>query len=137
LTEAWFNYSDLAEQLGATAEAVRQKAIRGGWRRQRGNDGRALVLIGMDAEKAANVGKRRPSEHPSDARLVASLQDHVATLQAELAKAEALAEQRQDEAETARKRVDDLVTDLLALSQALAERVRLAERPWWRRWGGQ
>jgi hypothetical protein len=139
LTESWLNYSNIAERLGTTAEAVRQKAIRGRWRRQRGNDGRALVLIDLDAEKAANAGKgpsKHPFEQPSDARLVEALQDHVATLQAELAQAEALAEQRQGEAEAARKRVDDLVIELLALSQALAERVRLDGRPWWRRWGG-
>jgi hypothetical protein len=64
------------------------------------------------------------------------LQGHVTTLQVELAKAEALAEQRCSEADAARKRVDDLVTELLALSQALAERVRLDGRPWWRRWRG-
>jgi hypothetical protein len=51
------------------------------------------------------------------------------TLHADLDKAEALAAQRKAETEAARKRVDELVTELLALSQALAERARLAERP--------
>jgi hypothetical protein len=73
MAETWLKYSDLAEALGITPEAVdleverachaprkrpderlavrpderrtaRQKAIRGRWRRQRGNDGKALVL---------------------------------------------------------------------------------------------
>jgi hypothetical protein len=124
LTESWLNYSDLASAVGTTAEAIRQKAIRGRWRRQRGNDGRALVLID---EKAAIADKRPFFE---------ALQAHVATLHADLDKAEALAAQRQAETEAARKRVDELVTELFALSQALAERARLAERPWWRRWRG-
>jgi hypothetical protein len=127
LTQAWLNYSDLAAALGTTAEAVRQRAIRCRWRRQQANDGRALVLIDVGAEKAANAGKQPFFE---------ALQVHVATLHAELDKAEALAAQRQAETEAARKRVDELVTELFALSQALAERARLAERPWWRRWRG-
>ena len=53
MAETWLKYSDLAEALGITPEAARQKAIRGRWRRQRGNDGKARA-----ARAAALAGKR-------------------------------------------------------------------------------
>jgi len=40
---AWLTYREAAERLGSTAEAIRYRAMRGRWPRQRGNDGRARV----------------------------------------------------------------------------------------------
>jgi excisionase family DNA binding protein len=40
----WLTYSEAAERLGVSAEAVRQMAIRGHLRRTKG-DGKALVLL--------------------------------------------------------------------------------------------
>jgi hypothetical protein len=41
----WLTYAEAAEQLGSTAEAIRYRAMRGRWPRQRGNDGRARVQL--------------------------------------------------------------------------------------------
>jgi hypothetical protein len=49
MAEAWLSYADIAKALGTSPEAPRQKAILGRWRRQRGNDGRALVLVDLEA----------------------------------------------------------------------------------------
>jgi hypothetical protein len=41
----WLTYAQAAERLGLSAEAIRHRARRSGWRTQPGNDGRTLVLI--------------------------------------------------------------------------------------------
>ena len=105
--ETWLSHADIAKALGTSPEAARQKAIRGRWRRQRGNDGRALVLVDLEAEQA----RTRPDAHtkrPHDTRTVAALEAHIATLQADIAKADALAEQRHGELEAARARLDGM-----------------------------
>jgi predicted ArsR family transcriptional regulator len=45
MTDTWMTYADLADRLGVSAEAARQRAVRGRWRRQTGNDGKTLVLV--------------------------------------------------------------------------------------------
>jgi hypothetical protein len=52
MAEAWLSYADIAKALGTSPEAARQKAIR--------NDGRALVLVDLEAEQARS--------RPDDAR---------------------------------------------------------------------
>ena len=148
MTEIWLTYSGLAKALGTTPEAARQKAIRGRWRRQRGNDGKALVLVDLEAEKASHAPRKRPEEHPSgrpdERRAIEALESHIATLKGDIAKSEALAEQRRGEVEVAQKRLDDVVAELVALSNLIAEqstevvnaRAELATYrswPWWKR----
>jgi hypothetical protein len=81
MAETWLKYSDLANALGITPEAARQKAIRGRWRRQRGNDGKALVLVDLDAEQASHVPRKRPDEHlagrPDERRTIEALESHM------------------------------------------------------------
>ena len=45
MAERWLTYQQAAEALGMTAEAVRHRARRLGWRTQPGNEGRTLVLL--------------------------------------------------------------------------------------------
>ena len=97
MAEAWLNYADIAKALGTSPEAARQKAIRGRWRRQRGNDGRALVLVDLGAEQARTRPDDARTKRPDDARTVAALDAHIATLLGDIAKADALAEQRHGE----------------------------------------
>jgi hypothetical protein len=150
MAETWMKYSDLAEALGISPEAARQKAIRGRWRRQRGNDGKALVLVDLEAERASHVSRKRPDEHPAgrpdERRTIEALESHIATLKSDIVKCEALADQRCGDVEDERKRRDDVVAELVALSKLLAEqsaaldnaRAELAAyrmSPWWRRLG--
>ena len=147
MVESWLTYADLAKALGITPEAARQKAIRGRWRRQRGNDGKALVLVDVEAEKATHSPRRRPDEHPAERRTIEALESHISTLKDNIAKSETLAGQRRDEIEAAHKRLDDMVTELVALSNLVAEqsaevvnaRAELAAYrswPWWKRLAG-
>ena len=70
----WLSYKEAGERLGVSAEAARQRAIRGSWtsRPRRKNE--------------------RPNEHPApraveqaDERLIEALQAHIETLKADLA----------------------------------------------------
>jgi hypothetical protein len=45
MAEQWLTYQQAGDLLGMSAEAARQRARRLKWRTQRGNDGRALVLV--------------------------------------------------------------------------------------------
>ena len=97
MAETWLMYSELAQALDISAEAARQKAIRGGWRRQRGNDGKARILVDLEVEKAAHTPRRRPDkrldehpdEHPDERRTFEALEAHIATLKEAVTKAEA------------------------------------------------
>jgi hypothetical protein len=55
----WLTYVELGDRLGITPDAARQKAIRGHWRKQRGNDGKARVLV------EAEVFQRTVQTHPN------------------------------------------------------------------------
>jgi hypothetical protein len=116
MAETWLKYSDLALALGITPEAARQKAIRGRWRRQRGNDGKALVLVDLEVERASHAPRKRPDEHlavrPDERRTIEALESHITTLKGDIVKCEALAEQRRGDFETERKRLDDMVAEL-------------------------
>jgi len=124
MAETWLTYADLAKALAITPEAARQKAIRGRWRRQRGNDGKALVLVDVEAEKATHSPRRRPDEQlagrPDDPRTIAALESHIATLKGNIAKAEAFTEQQHGEVEATRKRLDEMVAELVAMSKMMA-----------------
>jgi hypothetical protein len=150
MAETWLKYSDLAEALGITPEAARQKAIRGRWRRQRGNDGRALVLVDLEVERASHAPRKRPDERlavrPDERPTIAALESHITTLKGDIVKCEALAEQRRGDFEAERKRLDEMVAELVALSKLLAEKSAAADNaraelaayrssPWWRRLG--
>jgi len=148
VAESWLTYRELAQALDISADAARQKAIRGRWPRQRGNDGKARILVDLETEKAAHTPRRRPNvnpnEHPDERRTFEALEAHIATLKEAVAKAEALGEHHRQEAEMTSKRVDHLVAELVELSMRMTEQTAVADRvraefdayrarPWWRR----
>jgi hypothetical protein len=75
--------------------------------------------------------------HPTaDTPTTAALKEHFVTLQASIAKVEALAEQRRDELAAARKRADEMVAELTFLAKLMTEMAARADRAaqsWWRR----
>ena len=106
--DQWRTYQEAADQLGSTAEAVRVRARRQGWRRQRGNDGRVRVLVpaglkrepapGQEGEQVPERPGERPPEQPgqgehaaADLRLVLVelLRDQAAEHRRERERAEA------------------------------------------------
>src|SRR5262249_2171329 len=124
-----------------------KKAIRGRWQRQRGNDGKARILVDLEAEKAAHTPRKRPNEHPDEPHTFEGLQAQIATLKEAVAKAEAVGEQYRQEADMAGKRVDHLITELVEMSMRMSEQTAVADRvraefdsyrarPWWRRLAG-
>src|SRR6516165_3215 len=85
--DAWLTYAEAGQRLGVSAEAVRAKAIRRGWRRQNANDGRTRVLLPVEAstgvERPVNV--RSPYVRKSvDPALMHALESHIKTLQGEI-----------------------------------------------------
>jgi hypothetical protein len=141
--------------LAYPPEAARQKAMRGRWRRQQGNDGKARVLVDFETNKTVHRSRKRPnerlSEQPDNARMVSALEAHIATLKDALAKTEALAEQRLADIQHEQVRVTELTTELLRLtSQVMASAAErdearrradellyaltaLRSQPWWKR----
>ena len=122
MAEVWVSYAELAEHLGISPEAARQKVIRAHWQRQRGDDGKARVLV--DLEEAAAAHRPRPVERADEqtsAALIAALEQHVATLKEELAKAQTLAAERDLDAYRERERIADLTTQLLTFAGSLRQ----------------
>jgi hypothetical protein len=54
---AWLTYAQAGERLGMSAEAIRSRARRAGWRTMPGNDGKALVLIPRRCNDRAATGR--------------------------------------------------------------------------------
>src|SRR3982750_3572457 len=59
----WLTYVELGDRLGITPDAARQKAIRGRWRKQKGNDGKARVLVEPLVLSEPSI-RMRPDNHP-------------------------------------------------------------------------
>jgi hypothetical protein len=119
----WLSYQDAGERLGISGEAVRQRAMRGHWPRRKSNEGVALVQI----PEGVTVRRRTPVEHP-DAygrehpaeRLVAALEDHIRTLQADLALARTELAAERDAAREAAAAYRRLADELIELRKAAA-----------------
>jgi chromosome segregation ATPase len=79
----------------------------------------ARIYADLEAEKVAHAPRNRPD--PDERRRVEALEAHIATLQEAVAKTEAVGEQRRQEAETAVKRADALVAELVEMTGELVE----------------
>src|SRR5689334_10409385 len=60
----WLTYVELGDHLGITPDAARQKAIRGRWRKQKGNDGKERILVEPQVLNEATI-RTRPGDHPN------------------------------------------------------------------------
>lgn len=69
-SDRWLTYPDAAALLGMTPESVRQRARREHWGKKLNNEGKALVLVPVDAaasppgEAPATPPASRPVKHP-------------------------------------------------------------------------
>jgi hypothetical protein len=63
---SWLTYAQAAEQLGMTAEAVRHRARRAGWRSMPGNDGRTLILLPDDVAPVRTPGHMRAPDQAAE-----------------------------------------------------------------------
>jgi hypothetical protein len=107
---SWLTYAQAAERLGLSAEAVRHRARRSGWRTQPGNDGRTLVLVPDD--EMADIRPRAPV-HMAD-RTPVRTNDH----DDEIARANARAERAERRADEANERA---AATLVVAGRALAQ----------------
>jgi hypothetical protein len=145
----WLTYAEVADRLGVTPEAARSRAKCSGWRRQSGNDGRALVLVALESRPPDDrpVAARSATGYKADnAAVVKALEAHVQILLSQLASADRLAPAdtrlAAADARDAQHAVD-LAAERAQTAKAIAAFVALAERldvlaaerarPWWKR----
>ena len=103
-------YADLAEHLKISSEAARAIAKRHRFPRSRANDGKALVNVDLAEIQHKALPARSPGGHQA---VIASLKAKIETLQAEIARLEALAAGHRADFERERDRADRLMTELL------------------------
>ncbi len=93
--DEWLTYQQAGQRHGVSAQAIRQRAIRGNWQRRLSNEGVALVRLpdGVIIRpknkrehpvELSNEQVKQNSVDPVSERLIAALEAHIATLQAEL-----------------------------------------------------
>ena len=109
-TAEWLTYEQAAERMHVSPAAVRARAMRGGWRRQPGNDGKSRVLITADVVRAAAEQPREQPRKPPNPELVNALREHVATLKADN-------ERLNGELVAERQRADRALAGLTALTR--------------------
>lgn len=160
--DRWLTYADAASALGMTTESIRQRARREHWRKQIGNDGKALVLVSADTsrnpvgdppdEPPASRPVRRPDNDTAlmQAR-IGDMERHAQELRADLERERAERTQERERAEHLVGEVANLARELARVAEQAAGRERelqtrvtsaettLAEirsRSWWRRLAG-
>jgi hypothetical protein len=126
-TPQWLTYAEAGERLGVSAEAVRARVIRKGWRRQLGNDRLARIIIPDDlptpVQRPVN-GQSTPVHRPSTTD---ALREHIATLKAdnerlmtELAGERTARQADQEQLAAARAAADRATVELVELARRLA-----------------
>lgn len=123
-------YAEIADSLGINAESARNLVRRKGWRRHdcEGGFSRIWVSASELAEHSKRVVRYRdlngldPVPSTTDRkRIVAAMEEHVASLRAEIGRlSEMLAEQRLEH-EQERRKSTDLASELGAVRYILAE----------------
>ena len=105
------NYADLAARLKVSPEAARALAKRLRLPRSRGNDGKALVSVDLAEINHAPLPARSPPGHQA----VTPLKAKIETLQAELAKLEAVAGGHRADFEWERDQKHKLMAEFLKM----------------------
>lgn len=151
MTSEWLTYAELAARLGTTTEAARQRAIRGRWQRQSGNDGKARVLFDPEQRTPERTPSERPNEQPlertAEQSAIEAMQAHIDTLKAAVTAAEQASDRERERAEKERARVEELSAEVLRLvaSEMAAKNTAtdlrrevdaLLSRSWWQRMVG-
>ena len=120
LSGSWLTYEAAGERLGLSAEAVRTKARRAGWRRMPGNEGRTLVLL------PEGVDERPPGRTPVHGARLEALGDAVALLGEQLQAERARADNDRVEIAAGRARADADRVEIVRLTGELAEKQAMA-----------
>lgn len=143
-------YTDAAAALRMTPESLRQRARREHWRKTLGNDGRALVMLPVDADRSppgdtpGDTGDDAPASRPTkrtepdtasvlQAR-IAEMEHRAVELRADLSRERAERSQERERAERLVGEVADLARQLARVAEdagarerGLHDRVAIAE----------
>lgn len=144
MTSEWLTYAELAARLGTTTEAARQRAIRGRWQRQSGNDGKARVLFDPEQRTPERTPSERPLERTAEQLVIEAMRAHLETLKAAVTAAEQATDRERERAEKERARVAELSAEVLRLVAAEMAAKNMAadlqreidavrSRSWWRK----
>ena len=119
----WMTYSQIAERLGVTPDAIRHRSRKEGWQRQEGNDGKIRVLIDPEllsenlarssADSAPDSDRNSGYDSERSDREVRRLEDQVQELRQQMDQQrtdyrEDLARQRTDHAAELERLRDEL-----------------------------
>jgi DNA repair exonuclease SbcCD ATPase subunit len=132
MSERWMTYADAAAALRMTPESIRARARREHWRKQLGNDGKALILVPIDAEGIppgepdSDTPASRPVKRPEPDPSVAAFQARISELEARTAELRADVERERAERLQERERADRLTDEIAALARQLATTVEEA-----------
>lgn len=137
MADQWLTYAKAATALSMSVEGVRQRARREQWRRQIGNDGKALILVPSDAARppAGEAPGNPPAERPATTRQppernreVEVLQARVSELKADLDRERTERLQERDRADLLSGELADQGKRLVALVEEMRELAALRER---------
>ncbi len=130
MSDRWLTYVDAARALGLSVEGIRQRARREHWRKQLGNDGKALVLVPNDTTRlpAEQSPNDQAPNRPATARQPADNDvAELAVLRAKVTELESRAAELRSDLEREREQAARVQAELRADTNR--ERTeRLAER---------
>jgi DNA repair exonuclease SbcCD ATPase subunit len=132
MQDRWMTYQEAAAALRMTPESIRARARREHWRKQLGNDGKALILVPVDAEGIppgdtdGDAPASRPVKRPETDPSVTALQTRISELEARATELRADVERERAEQLQERERADRLTDEVANLAKQLATTVEKA-----------
>jgi len=134
--DRWLTYADAATLLGMTVDSLRHRARRDHWGKRISNEGKALVLVPLDAvripaggapgETAGDPPASRPARRPEPDLVavyvarIAELERRIADLRTDLDGARQERDRERDERHAERDRADRIAADLAEIARQLS-----------------
>lgn len=129
MDDRWLSYAEAAQALSMTPESVRQRARREHWRKQLGNEGKALILVPgsllEDTERVPagdtddDTPVSRPVKRP-EVDAISVLQARIVEMDARATELRADLERERTERSGERQRTERLMDEVADLARQLA-----------------
>jgi DNA repair exonuclease SbcCD ATPase subunit len=129
MQDRWMTYQEAATALRMTPESIRARARREHWRKQLGNDGKALILVPVDAtsivpgEPDDYAPASRPVKRPEPDPVALALQARISDLETRASELAAQVDRERSERLQERERADRLTDEVANLARLLASTV--------------
>lgn len=129
MQDRWMTYQEAAAALGMTPESIRARARREHWRKQLGNDGKALILVPADTasippgDTGSDAPVSRPVKRPEPDPVALALQARISDLETRAAELAAQVDRERSERLQERERADRLTDEVANLARQLASTV--------------